>query len=167
MTMSDRICLMNAGAIEQLGTPEDLYFRPRSVFVADFLGESNLLSATVRDVDADGLDIVLADQAAQLRAVGNGSAFAAGEPIKLMVRPQNLVVADAGAAGGRLTGRLTDVMISGSLTRLYIAPETAGMAPLVAAYPTRSSAAPYAIGQLLSLGWNAADAVAIRDGQAA
>ncbi|QPF86303.1 ABC transporter ATP-binding protein [Bradyrhizobium genosp. L] len=163
MTMSDRICLMNAGAIDQLGTPEDLYFRPRSVFVADFLGESNLFSATVRDVDADGLDIVLADR--QARAVGNGSAFVAGEPIKVMVRPQNLVVADAAAASGKLTGRLTDVMISGSLTRLYIEPETAGMAQLVAAYPTRSSAAPYAIGQLLSLGWNAADAVAIRDGQ--
>src|SRR3954466_5761357 len=48
MTMSDRICLMNGGRIEQLGMPSDLYFRPRSVFVADFLGESNLLSATVR-----------------------------------------------------------------------------------------------------------------------
>ncbi|WP_407168950.1 ABC transporter ATP-binding protein [Bradyrhizobium sp. ORS 111] len=166
MTMSDRICLMNAGAIEQLGTPEDLYFRPRSVFVADFLGESNLLSATVRDVDANGLDIVLADPPARLRAVGNGSAFAAGEPIKVMVRPQNLMVEDAAAGGGKLTGRLTDVMISGSLTRLYIEPEAPGVAQLVAAYPTRSSAAPYEIGQLLSLGWNPADAVAIRDGKA-
>ncbi|KJC61498.1 spermidine/putrescine ABC transporter ATP-binding protein [Bradyrhizobium sp. LTSPM299] len=163
MTMSDRICLMNAGAIEQLGTPEDLYFRPRSVFVADFLGESNLLGATVQAVDADGLDIVLADREARSRAVGNGSAFAAGEPIKIMVRPQNLTVESAGSGHGKLTGRLTDVMISGSLTRLYIAPETAGMAPLVAAYPTRSSAAPYEIGQMLSLGWNPADAVAIRD----
>ena len=77
MTMSDRICLMNAGAIEQIGTPEDLYFRPRSIFVADFLGESNLLSATVRDIDAQGLDILLADQSAPSRAVGNGSNFAA------------------------------------------------------------------------------------------
>jgi putative spermidine/putrescine transport system ATP-binding protein len=163
MTMSDRICLMNAGAIEQLGTPEDLYFRPRSVFVADFLGESNLLGATVQAVDADGLDIVLADREARSRAVGNGSAFAAGEPIKIMVRPQNLTVENAGSGNGKLTGRLTDVMISGSLTRLYIEPETAGMAQLVAAYPTRSSAVPYEIGQRLSLGWNPADAVAIRD----
>src|SRR5438445_708396 len=114
MTMSDRICLMNAGAIEQIGTPEDLYFRPRSIFVADFLGESNLLSATVRDIDAQGLDILLADQSAPSRAVGNGSNFAAGEQIKIMVRPQNLHVEDAvaGAGGGRLTGRLVDVMIS-------------------------------------------------------
>jgi putative spermidine/putrescine transport system ATP-binding protein len=164
MTMSDRICLMNAGAIEQIGTPEDLYFRPRSVFVADFLGESNLLSATVRDIDAQGLDIVLADQSAPSRAVGNGSNFAAGEQIKVMVRPQNLHIEDAATGGGRLTGRLVDVMISGSLTRLYIAPDRAGMPQLVAAYPTRSSSAPYEIGQLLSLGWNPADAVAIRDG---
>ncbi|MGY8665008.1 ABC transporter ATP-binding protein [Bradyrhizobium sp. UFLA05-109] len=162
MTMSDRICLMNAGAIEQLGTPEDLYFRPQSIFVADFLGESNLLSATVRQVDAQGLDIVLADQTAASRAVGNGASFTAGEPVKLMVRPQNLHVADA--ANGKLTGRLVDVMISGSMTRLYIAPEKADMPQLVAAYPTRSSAAPYEIGQRVSLGWNSADAVAIRDG---
>ena len=164
MTMSDRICLMNAGAIEQLGTPEDLYFRPRSLFVADFLGESNLLSATVRDVDAQGLDIVLADQAAQSRAVGNGSSFAAGEPIKIMVRPQNLLVEEAAAGIGRLTGRLVDVMISGSMTRLYIEPETAGLPQLVAAYPTRSGSAAYEIGQRLSLAWNPADAVAIREG---
>ncbi|MCK1422432.1 ABC transporter ATP-binding protein [Bradyrhizobium sp. 182] len=164
MTMSDRICLMNAGAIEQLGTPEDLYFRPRSVFVADFLGESNLLGATVRGVDAEGLDIVLAHQHAGSRAVGNGSRFSAGEPIKIMVRPQNLHVEAAANGAGGLTGRLVDVMISGSLTRLYIAPETAGLPQLVAAYPTRSSSVPHEIGQLVSLGWNPADAVAIRDG---
>ncbi|MEA2950251.1 MAG: putative spermidine/putrescine transport system ATP-binding protein, partial [Alphaproteobacteria bacterium] len=78
--------------------------------------------------------------------------------------PQNLVVGDAGG-GGQLSGRLMDVMISGSLTRLYIAAETAGMPQLVAAHPTRSGGAPYEIGQLLSLGWHAADAVAIRDGK--
>jgi putative spermidine/putrescine transport system ATP-binding protein len=164
MTMSDRICLMNAGSIEQLGTPEDLYFRPRSVFVADFIGESNLLSATVRDVSEQGLDIVLADQAAGSRAVGNGASFAAGEPIKVMVRPQNLQVEDGAAGSGKLTGHLVDVMISGSMTRLYIEPEIKGLPQLVAAYPTRSSAAPYEIGQRLSLGWSPADAVAIHDG---
>jgi putative spermidine/putrescine transport system ATP-binding protein len=67
--------------------------------------------------------------------------------------------------GGQLSGRLTDVMNSGSLTRLYIAPETAGLPQLVAAHPTRGGAAPYEIGQRLSLGWHAADAVAIHDGK--
>ena len=42
MVMSDRVCLMNEGRIEQIGSPSDLYFRPESIFAADFLGESNL-----------------------------------------------------------------------------------------------------------------------------
>ena len=52
MTMSDRICLMNAGRIEQLGSPDDLYFRPRSLFVADFLGEFEPFAGTVSEVAA-------------------------------------------------------------------------------------------------------------------
>src|SRR3569832_1475051 len=48
MTMSDRICLMNGGRIEQLGSPSDLYFRPRSLFTADFLGESNSFLPSAR-----------------------------------------------------------------------------------------------------------------------
>ena len=81
-----------------------------------------------------------------------------------MVRPQNLRVEDAAAGQGKLAGRLVDVMISGSMTRLYIEPETAGLPQLVASYPTHSSSVPYEIGQRLSFGWNPADAVAIQDG---
>src|SRR6185503_4325551 len=47
MTMSDRICLMNHARIEQIDTPEKLYFRPRSVFAADCLGDSNIFRARV------------------------------------------------------------------------------------------------------------------------
>ena len=53
MTMSDRIVVMNAGQIEQVATPEDLYRRPASVFVADFIGRANFLEATAGAV-ADG-----------------------------------------------------------------------------------------------------------------
>ena len=51
LTMSDRIAVMNAGRVEQLGTPEELYERPRTRFVADFIGTSNLLSGAVESVD--------------------------------------------------------------------------------------------------------------------
>ncbi|MBB1652067.1 ABC transporter ATP-binding protein, partial [Delftia sp. UME58] len=72
MTMSDRICLMNGGAIEQLGTPADLYFRPRTLFVADFLGESNLLQGEVASVDGDILTVKLACQGVTGQALSNG-----------------------------------------------------------------------------------------------
>src|SRR4051794_32432321 len=61
MTMADRIAVMNAGRIEQLGAPDELYERPRTAFVAGFLGISNLLQGTVAGVDtvtlADGTAI--------------------------------------------------------------------------------------------------------------
>jgi ABC-type Fe3+/spermidine/putrescine transport system ATPase subunit len=57
MIMSDRICLMNNSRIEQIGSPADLYFSPRSVFAADFIGESNLLDAQV--VAIDGTEVTL------------------------------------------------------------------------------------------------------------
>ena len=167
MTMSDRICLMNAGRIEQLGTPDDLYFRPRSLFVADFLGESNLLPARISRVSPDDLDIIVADRSLPACATGNGGRFIPGQDVKVMVRPQNLSVSVAGDANGKLVGRLTDIMVSGSLTKLYMDPVTPGMPPLVAAYPTRASTRHHAIGALLSLDWHPADAVAIADEQAA
>ena len=49
LTMSDRIAVMNAGKVEQLGTPEELYERPTTRFVADFIGTTNLLHGKVED----------------------------------------------------------------------------------------------------------------------
>ena len=55
LTMSDRIVVMNKGRVEQDGTPEDLYFHPTSRFVAEFIGETNLLSGKMRGVDGDAV----------------------------------------------------------------------------------------------------------------
>jgi putative spermidine/putrescine transport system ATP-binding protein len=167
MTMSDRICLMNAGAIEQLGTPADLYFRPRTLFVADFLGESNLLTAKVNEVSGQNLGITLTDGMIARRAVGNGSTFRPGQDVRIMVRPQNLTVRASGGQPGQLVGRLADVMVTGSLTKLYMEGQAPGTPSLVAAYPTRSQSERYEIGQMLDVDWSATDAVAIADGKAA
>ncbi|SFH88205.1 putative spermidine/putrescine transport system ATP-binding protein [Paraburkholderia megapolitana] len=164
MTMSDRICLMNGGAIAQLGAPADLYFRPKSVFVADFLGESNLLDAVVTERAGNQVRV-------SMQGIAKGSAMAYdslignGKQVKLMLRPQNLRVHDsafADTAGGcTLSAKLTDIMVTGSMTRLYLQPPAPDAAPLVAAFPTQRLGAPYEIGQTLGLSWLTADAVAI------
>lgn len=62
LNMSDRICLMKTGEIAQLGAPDDLYFRPNSRFVAEFIGESNLLkgkSAAANSVAIDGVELFM------------------------------------------------------------------------------------------------------------
>jgi len=163
MTMSDRICLMNGGAIEQLGTPDDLYFRPRSVFVADFLGESNLLPATVKSVDGGYVDVAIGD--AVSRATGNGAHFSAGQSVKVMIRPQNVAVSANGS--GVLTGRLSEIMVTGSLTKLYVESPISGMPLLAAAYPTRNGGTQHTCGELVSLSWQPSDAVVIADTAAA
>lgn len=160
MTMSDRICLMNGGAIEQLGTPADLYFRPRTLFVADFLGESNLLQGEVTAVDGDTLTVKLAHQGVTGQALSNGSPIKAGQKVTVMLRPQNLRVS---ASGPGLTGKLLDVMVTGSLTKLYLDSGVPDAAPIVVAYPTQREAEQYAIGQPLAVSWQAADAVAIAE----
>ena len=57
MVMSDKICLFNEGLIEQAGSPEEMYFSPRSRFAASFLGESNILNGTVHS--SDGQSVLL------------------------------------------------------------------------------------------------------------
>ncbi|WP_206955908.1 ABC transporter ATP-binding protein [Trinickia acidisoli] len=168
MTMSDRICLMNAGAIAQLGTPADLYFRPKSLFVADFLGESNLLDATVTGRDGDQVRVSVrgADTG---QAMVYDSAIKVGSAVKLLLRPQNLSVRDDGRNGGNdgvgvngtIPTQLSDIVVTGGMTKLYLQPLIAEASPLVAAFPTNRFGAQYEIGQTLGVSWQSADAVAI------
>ncbi|MBP6018910.1 MAG: ABC transporter ATP-binding protein [Burkholderiaceae bacterium] len=168
MTMSDRICLMNAGGIEQLGSPADLYFRPRSLFVADFLGESNMFDATVTDVSNESVGVRLSNGAGGRARFHHGS-LAAGDKVKVMVRPQNLQLLGEAtgdsdllqASNAGLSGKVLDVMVTGSLTKLYMQGLEPDAAPIVAAYPTRTSAPGYAVGQTVSFNWHETDAVAL------
>lgn len=96
MAMSNRICLMNNGGIEQLGSPQDLYFRPASRFAADFLGESNLLPATVLrsgpqpEVELFGRRIAAQAAAAEVNQ---------GQATTIMLRPETVEIRPAGQDG--------------------------------------------------------------------
>jgi putative spermidine/putrescine transport system ATP-binding protein len=120
MILSDRICLMNNSRIEQIGSPADLYFSPRSVFAADFIGESNLLDAQVTAVD--GSEVTLISTAGVLLKAksGDGRAVRSGEAVKLMVRPEMLSVLQPGAkADNVIEARLMDVILVGGVTKTY------------------------------------------------
>jgi putative spermidine/putrescine transport system ATP-binding protein len=120
MIMSDRVCLMNNSRIEQIGSPADLYFWPRSVFVADFIGESNLLDAQVAGIDGDEVTLKGAAGALLKARLDAGRSVQPGEAVKLMVRPEMLSVLHAGAnADNVLDARLTDVILVGGVTKTY------------------------------------------------
>jgi ABC-type Fe3+/spermidine/putrescine transport system ATPase subunit len=93
LTMSDRIVVMNAGRIEQDGTPEDLYFRPATQFVAEFIGETNLLTGEIRGTAGD---LVIIDWFGQtLTGTSHGPLPPVGSIVKASVRLEKLSFHDA------------------------------------------------------------------------
>ena len=94
MTISDRIAVMNDGRIEQLGRPEDVYERPATVFVAEFLGASNLLEGTYRGIDAGWGQVDLANGIRIRIPVDQDRR--AGESLRVGVRPEKIHVLPVG-----------------------------------------------------------------------
>jgi spermidine/putrescine transport system ATP-binding protein len=110
MTMADTIAVMNGGRIEQLGTPAELYERPRTAFVAGFLGKSNLLDGTVA---GDGL--VRLHDGSELRVHTNGTRGA----VSVGVRPEKISLGEGGV--NRLAGRVKESAYIGVATEVVVA----------------------------------------------
>ncbi|MCA6113176.1 ABC transporter ATP-binding protein [Bradyrhizobium cenepequi] len=88
LVLSDRICVMNQAHVEQVGTPNDLYFRPTNEFVGDFLGDSNLIPGTVEHSSGDVARVRTNDGSLMCCTLqGNVSS---GDEIKVMVRPDSV-----------------------------------------------------------------------------
>jgi spermidine/putrescine transport system ATP-binding protein len=96
LALSDRIAVMNGGRIEQLGTPEELYDRPRTRFVADFIGTTNLLAGTVESVSGGHAVIALAGGD---RCLVPSAGLASGGRVEIAVRPEALALAADPADG--------------------------------------------------------------------
>jgi iron(III) transport system ATP-binding protein len=113
LAVSDHIIVMNGGRIAQQGTPVELYESPQSRFLADFIGDANLVDGELT-VDANGASFVSGGVTAPVRAAG----LAAG-PVTLAVRPQRLRLTDA--AQGMLPGTCRRVSYLGSRTEYVVA----------------------------------------------
>jgi spermidine/putrescine transport system ATP-binding protein len=113
MTMADSIAIMNAGRIEQLGTPSDLYERPDTAFVASFLGISNLLPGTIT-----GSDTVRLDEGTEVRVPGETLNGRTGR-VAVGVRPEKIRLGHG--EENRLTGRLLETAYVGVATQYVLA----------------------------------------------
>lgn len=103
LAMSDTVVVMNHGKIQQIGTPEDIYNEPQNAFVADFIGESNIIPGVMLQdelVHFGGRDFVCVDRG-----------FAPSEPVDVVVRPEDIEMTTA--AEGMLQGRVLSVVFYG------------------------------------------------------
>jgi spermidine/putrescine transport system ATP-binding protein len=87
LTMSDRIAVMNDGAVEQLADPREIYERPATAFVASFIGTSNLLSGQISAISGDVATVRLGDRG---RVLLNGGGHRLGESVQITVRPEKI-----------------------------------------------------------------------------
>jgi spermidine/putrescine transport system ATP-binding protein len=121
LTMSDRIAVMNDGAIEHLGTPRDIYEHPRTRFVAGFIGTSNLLTGTATQVDGDRAVIEVSPDERIVVPV-SGAGLAPGSPLELTVRPEKIEISVTRPSGRGcvLRGQVTEVVYLGTSTNFSV-----------------------------------------------
>ena len=118
LTMSDRIAVINHGRIEQAASPKDLYEEPANAFVADFLGVSNLMDATVAGPAGSAARVSLSDSFSVDVLRGD---LALRGPVKVVIRPERIGVEPAGTPGpNRVPGLLSNVVYLGSSLQLAI-----------------------------------------------
>ncbi len=122
MTMADTIAVMNKGQIEQMGAPEELYELPRTAFVANFLGQSNLFTGPVTSSSGD---TIVVDVAGRKVEIPRDRAQRHAGDVTIGVRPEKLmlqVTEPAAAAGVNLIGpgRVVDVSFSGVSTQYQV-----------------------------------------------
>ena len=126
LTMSDRIAVMNEGEVAQLGSPRDIYEHPATLFVAGFIGTSNILSGDVKSVSGDRAVILSGDGQHVEVPVRTDMSVATGDKVDLTVRPEKMDIrADAAdCATCRVRGTVTEVVYLGTSTNYNVLTST-------------------------------------------
>ena len=110
LTMSDTVVVMNGGKVQQIGTPEDIYNEPKNAFVADFIGDSNIVDGVMhRDflVSFSGVDFPCVDRG-----------FAREQSVQVVVRPEDIEVVSP--VEGQLVGVVNDVIFKGVHFEMHV-----------------------------------------------
>ena len=103
LTMSDTVVVMNEGRIQQIGTPQDIYNEPKNAFVADFIGESNIIDGIMHE------DRVVGMYGKKFPCLDGG--FQPNEPVDVVIRPEDIDIVPV--EQGQLTGTVTEVTFKG------------------------------------------------------
>jgi putative spermidine/putrescine transport system ATP-binding protein len=143
LAMSDRVCLLNGGRIEQVGTPQAMYERPGSAFVADFIGVSNKLRG---QVDRDGM-FVTADGVIPLSAEAARTPGIHARDALLIVRPEHVRIEEG--SNGFVLGRIVERIYGGVDTRLLVELQSG----TILTTRQQSGTKTHAIGDAVSLRW--------------
>ena len=161
LTMSDRIALMRDGRLEQVGSPREMYDRPRTRYVADFIGETNLIEGTVVEERAGRVSLRIADRVVRVPAYDReAEPRREGERVSLSVRPESMSLAAGSAAPtdeNVLPGTVTGIVYAGSALRVHL--RLADGSAIVA---HQSDGVRFSVGDAASVRWQVERGVLVR-----
>ncbi len=160
LTLSDRVAVMHAGRIEQVGTPREIYDRPATEFVARFIGSINVLEGRVRSVDAGVTEL---DNGLRIRSE---LALRPGEAVRLLIRPERIRLGRDPLAPNRILGEVREALYQGALTQLLVRARLQGAeVDLQATLPNlnRGSAPDFEPGQPVELNWSEEDGLLLAE----
>ena len=134
LTMADRIAIMSNGKVLETGAPSDLYERPRTQFVAEFLGTMNFLKGEVKDRQGD-IYTVETDRLGAMRVHHTFHDFSVGEKLTVGLRPENIRISSdtTGDPGGSAQGVIRNTAYLGDRMHIYVRVNGAEQPILVAA----------------------------------
>ena len=158
MAVSDRIAVMQAGAIVQTGSAEDLYHRPASRFVAQFIGRANLVAAQIESVAADAVEVTALGRRV---SVGNAAMrVVAGQAVRLLLRPETIALGGSAGAPAALAARVVSRTFLGEKTEYVV--ECAGET-LQVAHGNADVARGFQPGEVVALTFDARAATIVAD----
>jgi spermidine/putrescine transport system ATP-binding protein len=163
LVLSDHVAVMSGGRFEQVGTPQELYYHPRTPFVAAFVGANNRVNGKVTDATGDTAEVVT-DAGLRVRARRDG-AVAAGDAAAAFVRPESIQLARASAelpaATQHYAGTVESLLFDGANSAVLVR-EAATRMEFRIALPQTGRFADLAPGESVNFGFEAARAVCFR-----
>ncbi len=118
LTMADRIMVMNRGRVEQIGSPLDIYTKPESLFVADFIGQANVVPARLEAVRSGEAQVRMGDTPLTVQVLPNRD-YAEGETVSLVLRPECLAL--VAPEEGRVACRVEQTVFGGDRMEYHVA----------------------------------------------
>jgi spermidine/putrescine transport system ATP-binding protein len=119
LAMSDRIAVMNGGRVEQIGGPREIYERPQTAFVADFIGSLNAFDFRVDELIGDSAVMRLGEDGRLVVPINGG--HSPGETLRVAVRPERIQIGGASVPGGsHLAGTLAEIVFLGMYTQFHV-----------------------------------------------
>jgi putative spermidine/putrescine transport system ATP-binding protein len=157
LTMSNRIAVMHHGSIQQVATPQDLYERPHSAFVAQFIGESNRIRGTVRAVNGHTCVVAVAGgevRALAVRITGVGAAST------LSLRPERVLIDPSPERCPNVfDARVEELIYHGDHTRMRVL--ACGCDDFIIKVPNAAGERALAVGETIRIGWHLEDCRAL------